>query len=192
MAAVNSTMQSLGSRAPDFKLPNTNANSTLVNRLDYIGKPLLVMFICNHCPYVIHIIERLVELSNEAADNGFAVAAINSNDVDKYPQDGPIPMTSFAENTGMKFAYLFDETQEVAKAYGAACTPDFFVYDAEHRLQYRGQMDGARPNNSIAVSGDDLIHAVNAIINGHPIQEKQVPSIGCSIKWKAGNEPDYF
>lgn len=192
MVAVNSTMQTLGSQAPDFKLPNANNSNMLEGLEDYSNQPLLIMFICNHCPYVIHVIERLVELSNQASDDGFAVLAINSNDVENYPQDGPGPMKAFAEQYGMKFAYLFDETQEIAKAYGAACTPDFFVYDAQHRLQYRGQMDQSRPSNSIIVSGDDLEHALDAIKNGEPTQSNQTPSIGCNIKWKAGNEPDYF
>lgn len=192
MVAVNSTMKALGTAAPDFKLPNTVANNKLVSRESLAGKPLLVMFICNHCPFVIHIIERLIELSNYATDNGFAVVAINSNDIEKYPQDGPVPMHKFSQQYGMKFAYLFDETQEIAIAYSAACTPDFFVYDAEHRLQYRGQMDDSRPGNSTPVSGLDLEHALQAIVNGDKVNIDQTPSIGCNIKWRAGNEPNYF
>lgn len=192
MASVNSTMQALGTIAPDFNLPNTANNNEFVSLASFDGKPLLVMFICNHCPYVIHIIDRLVSLSNKAVDNGFAVVAINSNDVEKYPQDGPVPMRKFARQHEMKFAYLFDETQEVAMSYRAACTPDFFVYDNEHRLQYRGQMDGSRPGNSTPVNGQDLETALNSVIHGNDMNNNQIPSIGCNIKWRAGNEPDYF
>ena len=200
MVAVNSTMQALGSAAPDFSLPNTNTNSKtntnpdneLLNRESLAGTPLLVMFICNHCPFVVHIIERLVALANSAQENGFGVVAISSNDVENYPQDGPQPMRDFAHKTGMNFAYLFDESQSVAKAFGAACTPDFFIYDAEHRLKYRGQMDASRPANNVAVTGNDLHAALTAVKNGKPVNGDQAPSIGCNIKWKAGNEPDYF
>lgn len=192
MAAVNSTMQALGSTAPEFKLPDTNTADSLVSRESVAGKPLLIMFICNHCPFVIHIMERLVELANNAQDNGFAVVAISANDVEKYPQDGPDAMRDFAREYGMKFAYCFDESQSVAKAYGAACTPDFYLYDSQHRLQYRGQMDGSRPGNAIAVSGNDLQNAIDSIANGATVDQHQIPSIGCNIKWKAGNEPEYF
>lgn len=192
MAAVNSTMQTLGSTAPDFTLPNANGHNLPLSRTSLHGKPLLVMFICNHCPFVIHIIERLVTLSNNALDNGFEVLAINSNDIEKYPQDGPVLMREFAHEKGMNFAYLFDESQAVAQQFGAACTPDFFVYDENHHLQYRGQMDDSRPNNAIAVTGNDLQKALDAIAHRQPVDPNQRPSIGCNIKWKAGNEPDYF
>lgn len=192
MVAVNSTMQALGTVAPDFNLPNTNQLNSRLNSESLIGKPLLVMFICNHCPFVIHIMERLTEVSNAAQNNGFEVIAISSNDTEKYPQDGPDAMREFANHYGLKFAYLFDETQSVAKAYGAACTPDFFIYDNQHCLQYRGQMDGSRPSNNIKVTGDDLQNALQAVLNDQAVDSNQIPSIGCNIKWKAGNEPDYF
>lgn len=192
MVAVNSTMQALGSVAPDFNLPNTNNNNTLLSRERLIGKPLLIMFICNHCPFVIHIMQCLVEISNAAQNNGFEVIAISSNDIEKYPQDGPEAMRDLARQYGIKFAYLFDESQSIAKAYGAACTPDFFIYDSQHRLQYRGQMDSSRPNNNIQVTGDDLQKALDAVANNKAVADDQIPSIGCSIKWKTGNAPEYF
>lgn len=192
MAAVNSTMQVLGTSAPDFSLPNTNDEMTLFSRSTLVGKPLMVMFICNHCPFVIHVMERLTELANSAHKAGVGVVAISSNDIQKYPQDGPEAMRNFAKEYGIEFAYLFDEDQSIAKAYGASCTPDFFIYDQQHRLQYRGQMDASRPGNTIAVSGNDLHVALEAVVNGTKPNAEQHPSIGCNIKWKVGNEPDYF
>jgi len=192
MVAVQSTMQALGLVAPDFNLPDTRSPGTRL-RLDGVrAKPLLIMFICNHCPYVIHITKRMTAIANEAVDKGFAVAAISSNDAQKYPQDGPEAMAEFAQQHGFNFPYLYDETQTVARVYGAACTPDFYLFDADHRLRYRGQMDGARPGSSVAVSGDELSAAITAIYSGKAVNEHQVPSIGCNIKWKPGNEPDYF
>lgn len=191
MAAVNSTMQTLGSQAPRFRLNNI-VGGALVSLDDFSDKPLLVMFICNHCPYVIHLIEPLSQLANAAQANGFGVVAICSNDAESYPQDGPKPMREFAANYGFEFPYLFDESQELAKAYGAACTPDFFVYDAQHKLQYRGQMDASRPSNSLPVNGADLSAALAAVANNEAPSLDQVASIGCNIKWRAGNAPDYF
>ena len=150
------------------------------------------MFICNHCPYVLHLIEPLVKIANKAQEDGFGVVAISANDVDVYPQDGPEQMRRFADQHGFDFPYLFDETQSVAKAYRAACTPDFFVYSRQHRLQYRGQMDGSRPSNNHPVDGQDLTAALQAVLAEKPTTEKQTPSIGCNIKWRPGNEPDYF
>ncbi|MGK0375234.1 MAG: peroxiredoxin [Arenicella sp.] len=190
-------MQALGSVAADFNLPNLNASQASkddgrVSLSQLHAKPLLVMFICNHCPYVIHIAERMTELANSALEKGFAVVAISANDAINYPQDGPQAMTEFAHQYGFNFAYLYDQSQAVAKAYAAACTPDFFVFDADHRLKYRGQMDGSRPGSGLAVSGDELAAAIDAVIDGRAVSESQTPSIGCNIKWKAGNEPDYF
>jgi len=192
MAAVSSTMQNLGNLAPRFELPDVSANDQLVSLNESEAKPLLVMFICNHCPYVVHVIEKLVEVGNLAVSDGFSVLAISSNDAQSYPQDGPKAMSEFAKQFGFKFPYLYDETQSVAKAYGAACTPDFFVYDQSHRLQYRGQMDASRPGNTVPVSGVDLQGAMQAVLNEHAPVETQVPSVGCNIKWRSGNEPDYF
>lgn len=192
MAAVSSTMQALGSIAPNFKLPDVSAENKLVSLHDFNEKPVLVMFICNHCPYVIHLMDELVTLANKASDNGFSVVAISANDAQNYPQDGPQAMAEFAQQYGFAFPYLYDESQSVAKAYGAACTPDFFVFDKQHCLRYRGQMDASRPGNAVPVSGDDLQAALHAVLEDRSPVEPQVPSVGCNIKWIAGNEPDYF
>ncbi len=192
MAAVSSTMQALGSLAHDFSLPDVRRDNTLISLADYLNKPLLLMFICNHCPYVVHIAQKMTELGNEAQSKGFGVVAISANDSVAYPQDGPEPMVDFAKQYGFEFPYLFDETQSVAKEYAAACTPDFFVYDKGHRLRYRGQMDSSRPGNVLVVDGADLNRAVNDVLHSGFANEEQVPSIGCNIKWRSGNEPDYF
>ncbi len=192
MVAVKSTMQALGGSAHSFSLPNTMQVGNVVSQADCAGKPLLLMFICNHCPYVLHLAEQMTAVANQALADGFAVLAISSNDVELYPQDGPEAMAEFAKQYGFEFPYLYDATQEVAKAYGASCTPDFFVYDHEHRLQYRGQMDASRPGNSEPVTGDELVAALRAVLKGRTPSEHQIPSIGCNIKWRAGNEPDYF
>jgi len=192
MAATASTMQALGSAAAHFDLPNTHDMHAKVSLLELQDKPLLVMFICNHCPYVIHIADAMAGLANDAVNKGFAVVAISANDAESYPQDGPVAMAEFAKQYGFKFPYLYDESQQVAQSYGAACTPDFFVFDSDHKLRYRGQMDGSRPGSALEVTGDDLSAALNAIYLNVPVNDKQVPSVGCSIKWKAGNQPDYF
>lgn len=192
MVAVASTMRDLGTPASDFSLPDVRNLNQFVQLGDFDDKPLLVMFICNHCPYVLHLIEPLVKIANKAQEDGFGVVAISANDVDVYPQDGPEQMRRFADQHGFDFPYLFDETQSVAKAYRAACTPDFFVYSRQHRLQYRGQMDGSRPSNNHPVDGQDLTAALQAVLAEKPTTEKQTPSIGCNIKWRPGNEPDYF
>lgn len=193
MVAVQSTMQALGSLAPEFNLPETqHSKNRLVSIDSFVGQPLLVMFICNHCPFVIHIVDQMVALANQAHSQGVAVVAISSNDVQTYPQDGPEAMATFAARYGFEFPYLYDETQAIAKAYSAACTPDFFVFDKEHRLQYRGQMDSSRPGNAKPVSGKDLRAAIAAVLAGENPKEPQTPSVGCNIKWRQGNEPDYF
>jgi len=191
MVAVQSTMQAIGSDAADFCLPDVCAKQNL-SLSDMGSKPLLVMFICNHCPFVVHIADRMAEVGNQALKDGFSVVAISSNDVENYPQDGPEAMAVFSEKYGFEFPYLYDERQAVAKAYGAACTPDFFIFDADHRLRYRGQMDSSRPSNGEPVTGNDLSAALAAVKSGLPVNENQLPSIGCNIKWKAGNAPDYF
>jgi peroxiredoxin len=190
-------MRALGLLAPDFTLPNLNRfmpgkGDASVSLSELSAKPLLVMFICNHCPYVIHIAERMAELANDAVKKGFGVVAISSNDVLNYPQDGPEAMAVFAHRYGFDFPYLYDESQQVAKAYAAACTPDFFVFDASHALQYRGQMDASRPGNSVEVTGNQLAAAIDAVYSGGAINQQQIASIGCNIKWKPGNQPDYF
>lgn len=151
-----------------------------------------MIFSCNHCPYVLHILDSLTRFANECLDRGVAVVMVNANDVDNYTDDSPEKMVEQARRHGFRFPYLYDETQQTALAYRAACTPDFFLFDASHRLVYRGQYDDARPKNDVEVSGVDLKNAVDALLMGKEQVEEQVPSVGCNIKWKAGNEPDYF
>ncbi len=190
MAATESTMLPLGSPAPDFSLPDTDGEVRSLD--DFTEAPALVVaFICNHCPYVRHIRARLAELASELQSEGAAVVAINSNDPEAYPDDAPEQMAVEAREVGYTFPYLFDATQEVAKAYQAACTPDFFVFDADRRLVYRGQFDDSRPGNDRPVTGDDLAAAVRAGLDGRPAPAEQAPSMGCNIKWKPGNEPDH-
>jgi len=192
MAATNSTMLPLGTPAPDFRLTDTVSEKT-VSLSDLKDAPaLVVMFICNHCPYVKHIQEGMVQMARDLQAKGVAVVAISSNDARAYSQDGPTAMKSEARSAGYSFPYLFDETQAVAKAYRAACTPDFFVFDGNRRLVYRGQMDDARLGNSQPVTGNDIRAAVEAVLAAKPAPSTQKPSIGCNIKWKPGNEPDYF
>jgi peroxiredoxin len=190
MAATASTMLTLGTAAPGFQLPDPTGR--VVSREDFVGSPaLLVMFLCNHCPYVKHVATEVVRLAREYQARGAGVVAISSNDVARYPDDGPARMAEVAATLGFTFPYLYDETQEVAMAYHAACTPDFFLFDADRRLAYRGQLDGARPGNDVPVSGRDLRAALDAVLAGTPVPEPQRPSLGCGIKWKPGNEPDY-
>ena len=190
MPPMPSTMLPLGTTAPGFDLPETVGGGR-VSLADLTGKPMLVMFICNHCPFVKHIREQLASLGRDYTDRGCAVIAINSNDAEHYPDDSPDKMKLEAEEAGYTFPYLFDESQEVAKAYRAACTPDFYVFDRAHTLAYRGQLDDSRPNNSEPVTGKDLRAAMDAVLAGTPVPEPQLPSIGCGIKWKSGNAPDY-
>jgi peroxiredoxin len=190
MVLTPSQMLPLGTPAPDFDLPDPDGNR--VRLADYAGKPLLVMFICNHCPYVKHMKTELGAFSAEYAEKGLASVGINSNDVENYPEDSPAKMKEDAERFGYAFAYLFDEDQSVAKAYSAACTPDFFLFDADHRLVYRGQFDDSRPNSGVPVTGEDLRVAVDDLLAGGAPSTDQTASIGCNIKWKPGNEPDYF
>ena len=192
MVAVNSTMLPLGTAAPGFTLRDATTGAD-VSLGDFDDKPVvLVMFISNHCPYVKHVAAELGRLGSEYGPQGVAIVAIGSNDVESHPDDAPVRMVEFAAANGFTFPYLYDETQEVALAYRAACTPDFFVFDTERRLVYRGQLDGARPSNDVPVDGRDLRAALDAALDGAPIPEPQVPSMGCNIKWKPGNAPDYF
>ncbi len=190
MSETPSTMVPLGTRAPDFALVNA-VDGRVVRRQDFAGKPLLVMFICNHCPFVVHVRSQFGALEQDYAGR-VQIVAINANDIERYPQDGPGPMKALAQELGWGFPYLFDATQEVAKAYRAACTPDFQLFDASHELFYRGQLDSSRPSLPIPVTGKDLRAALDALLRGHPAPEPQIPSIGCNIKWKPGNEPSYF
>ena len=191
MAKTESTMAALGVSAPDFALPDTEGRTVVLGDFaDASG--LLVVFMCNHCPFVRHIREELARSVKRYQGKGLAVVAISSNDAEAFPEDGPEGMAREVEEFGYTFPYLFDETQSVAKVYKAACTPDFFLFDHERRLVYRGQFDGSRPGNDVPVTGADLGAAVDALTEGDPISADQRPSIGCNIKWKVGNEPDYF
>lgn len=191
MARTPSTMLKLGTAAADFSLPDPASGKT-VSLKDFASKPLVVAFICNHCPFVKLIVGRLSELAAEYQAQGIYFVAINSNDVDNYPDDSPKKMVEFASGNGFCFPYLYDETQQVAKAYHAACTPDFYLFDAAHKLVYRGQFDDARPGNEQPVTGADLAAAIQALLENRAVAEAQTPSLGCNIKWKPGNEPDYF
>lgn len=191
MAQTLSTMLELGTSAPDFHLLDVTGKN--VSRDDYVGSlGLLVMFVCNHCPYVKHIQAGLVQFAKDYQPKGLAIVAISSNDADKYPDDSPAKMQEEARIAGYTFAYLHDPTQAVAKAYRAACTPDFFLFDKNYKLVYRGQFDSARPKNTEPVTGRDMRAAVNTLLAGRVPSVEQVPSVGCNIKWRPGNEPDYF
>lgn len=191
MAATKSIMLELGSKAPAFELIDTNQE--LRSLADLAGdEGTLVMFICNHCPYVKHLNSKFVELANEYQKKGINWIAISSNDVENYPQDSPELMKKLAEEEGFPFPYLYDENQVVAKAYKAACTPDLFLFDKSLKLYYRGQFDSSRPGNDIPITGNDLEKAMQNLLESKPAPEPQIPSIGCNIKWKPGNEPAYF
>ncbi len=191
MTATASTMLPLGTRAPDFQLPDTNGN--IVSLSDFEAVPaLLVIFMCNHCPFVKHVLDGMIELIKEYQDKGVAVVGINSNDVENFAEDAPEMMAEIATQKGFSFPYLYDEIQQVARAYHAACTPDFFLFDKDRKLFYRGQMDDSRPGNGIAVTGADLRTALDALLQNKQPPSGQKPSMGCNIKWKSGNEPDYF
>lgn len=191
MALTSSTMLRLGSPAPDFRLPDTNGE--LVSLADFARAPaLLVIFLCNHCPYVKHVRAALAALGKEYQGKGAAVVGISANDVTTHPDDSPAMMAREKAAVGYTFPYLYDEGQEVAKAYQAACTPDFYVFDRDQKLVYRGQMDGARPGNDVPVTGQDLRAALDAVLAGKPVPADQKPSLGCNIKWKPGNAPAYF
>ena len=184
-------MLPLGTAAPDFKLPDTNGK--IVTLADFKSQPaLLVVFMCNHCPYVKHIRAGLAQLARDYQPRSVAIVGINSNDVANYPEDNPARMKEEVKTAGYLFPYLYDETQAAAKAYRAACTPDFYLFGKDRKLVYRGQLDESRPGNGIPVTGKDLRAALDAVLAGKPVATDQKPSIGCNIKWKSGNEPDYF
>ncbi|OUT62564.1 Putative peroxiredoxin [Stieleria bergensis] len=191
MVRTASTMLPLGTQAPAFDLPEcTGGNYSLEQAQG--AKALLVMFICNHCPYVKFVADQLKRLADDYADKGVAVVAISSNDADAYPDDSPEAMAAEKAARGYAFPYLFDADQSVAQAYAAACTPDFFLFDADQKLAYRGQLDSARPSGDLPVTGEDLRAAIDAVLSGEAIAEPQKASLGCNIKWKPGNEPQYF
>ena len=190
MVETVSTMLDLGTNAPGFELPNPSTGQ-VVRLTDYLDAPIMVVFSCNHCPYVLHILHSLAEFARGIQQQGIAVVMINANDVENYSADSPEKMITLGKEYGFCFPYLYDESQQVATAYRAACTPDFFLFDAQHRLVYRGQYDEARPGNNQPISGVNLRAASDAVLNSTPIPEQQIPSMGCNIKWRAGNEPDY-
>ena len=183
MARTPSNMLALHTPAPDFSLPEPATGQT-VQLSDFAGQPLLVAFICNHCPFVVHVNDELVKLANEYKEKGIGFLAISANDVVKHPDDGPDRMKAIALQLAYPFPYCYDETQEVAKKFGAACTPDFFIYDANNQLVYRGQLDDSRPGNGIPVTGSDIRNALDSLITGNAVSTEQRPSIGCNIKWK--------
>lgn len=191
MVRTASTMLPLGTSAPDFSLPDTAGRT--VSLADFADSPaLLVIFMCNHCPYVQHVADGLAKLAKDYQNRGVAVVGINSNDTATHPDDSPAKMADEVRQRGYTFPYLFDETQQVAKAYRAACTPDFFLFNSQRKLVYRGQMDDSRPQSGVPVTGQDLCRALDAVLAGAPVPEPQKPSLGCNIKWKPGNEPEYF
>ena len=191
MSLTPSTMLPLGTTAPDFKLSDTNGK--IVSLADFPDQPaLLVLFICNHCPYVKHIRAGLAQLARDYLPKQVAIAGINSNDVENYPDDSPAKMKEESKSAGYLFPYLYDESQAVAKAYRAACTPDIYLFDKNRKLVYRGQLDESRPGNGIPVTGKDLRAALDAVLAGRPVSANQKASMGCNIKWKPGHEPDYY
>ena len=191
MGLTESTMLGLGTPAPEFQLPDARSGHTITLGEFSGNQGLLVMFLCPHCPFVKHIQPGLAALAKDYAGSPLAMVAISSNDVAQYPEDGPDGLRQMAADLGFGFPYCFDESQETAKAYRAACTPDFFLFDTSHRLVYRGQFDASRPGNSAPIDGSDLRAAIEAMLSGRPVNAEQKPSIGCNIKWKPGNEPPY-
>jgi peroxiredoxin len=191
MVSVASTMLPLGTPLPDFSLPAPDG--TRHGTADVADAPaLLVAFVCNHCPYVRHVAADFGRLSAGWTDAGLAILAVNSNDIETFPEDGPERMATFAAENDWKFPYLLDESQEVARTLRAACTPDFFLFDRDRKLAYRGRLDASRPNSGVPVTGTELDAAVRAVLAGEPAPEEQFPSLGCNIKWKPGNAPDWF
>jgi peroxiredoxin len=184
-------MLALGTKAPRFALPDVVSGETVAFEDFTAAKALLVAFFCNHCPYVMHILEGFEAFARELSARGLAIVSISSNDITSHPADAPAEMARIATLKGFTFPYLYDESQSVAKAYQAVCTPDFFLFDRERRLRYRGQFDGSRPGSRIPVTGEDLRAAAEALLEDRPVQSQQTPSVGCSIKWKAGQEPDW-
>lgn len=184
MSQTASNMPALGTIAPEFRLKDTNSNDTYSFEDLKGSKGTLVIFMCNHCPYVLHVLTEIIMIANDYRVQGIGVIAISSNDIVKFPQDAPEMMSEFAFQNKIDFPYLFDESQEVAKAFDAACTPDFFLFDNRDRLFYRGQLDDSRPNNGIPLSGSDLRSAIDALIYNRSLKDPQKPSVGCNIKWK--------
>lgn len=191
MALTKSTMLPLGTLLPRFELPDV-VSGKKVSSAELSGKSgILVMFICRHCPYVVHVQDELAQLGKDYAGKSLGLVAISSNDADNYPDDGPEQLKAMAQRLGFTFPFCYDESQEVAKAFTAACTPDFFLFDGHQRLVYRGQLDDSRPGNGKPVTGKDLRAAIDAVLAGKPVNQEQHPSAGCNIKWKLGNAPAY-
>ncbi len=191
MTRTPSTMLEIGTKAPDFNLPNP-ASGNNVTLPDFEDRPLLVVFSCNHCPYVIHILKSFTEYANTGQQQGLSVVMINANDVNNYPADSTENMVSLSRDYSFEFPYIYDESQSVAIAYKAACTPDFFLFNNHHELVYRGQYDDSRPGNNMPITGQDLKAASAALLSGNPVPDHQSPSMGCNIKWRPGNEPEYY
>jgi len=191
MARTPSTMLELGTSAPDFSLLDP-VTGKMISLNNFSDKPLLVVFSCNHCPFVLHILNQFSDYARDYQKKGLSIVMINANDVDNYADDSPQKMIELTKEYGFNFPYLYDESQQTAIAYQAACTPDLFLFDSQHKLVYRGQFDGSRPGNDIPVTGNDLTEATEALLNQQVIPTDQIPSLGCNIKWKPGNEPEYF
>ncbi|PYV12382.1 MAG: thioredoxin family protein [Acidobacteria bacterium] len=192
MVATASVMLALGTRAPQFELPDVASGKTVSLETFKDTQGLLVMFISRHCPYVQHVKEELARIGRDYAGRGLGIVAVSANDVASHPDDAPERLREMAEQLGFAFPVCYDASQSAARAYSAACTPDFFLFDSGRRLVYRGQLDDSRPGNDRPVTGSDLRRAVDAVLRGRPVPEDQKPSLGCNIKWKPGNEPDYF
>ena len=189
--AKQSRMLALGTKAPVFRLPDATTGKTVALEDFATARALLIAFMCNHCPYVKHVLDGFVDIAREYASKGLATAAISSNDVETYPQDGPAQMASLARSRQFNFPYLYDESQTVARDYEAACTPDFFLFDSERKLVYRGQFDGSRPGGKTPVTGADLRAAADALLAGAPVPAAQIASVGCGIKWRSGQSPPW-
>lgn len=192
MVMVESTMLPLGTQAPEFSLPEVVTGETVTLETFADTQGLLVMFICQHCPFVKHVQSELARIGQDYKPKGLGIVAISSNSVETHPQDGPEHLKAMAQQLGFNFPFCYDASQEVAKRYTAACTPDFFLFDSDRRLVYRGQLDDSRPSNGVPVTGEDLRAAIDQVLAKQPVPEAQKPSVGCNIKWQPGNEPAYF
>ena len=192
MALTPSTMLDLGTPAPEINLPDVVSGGQISLATFVDDRALLVMFLCRHCPFVLHVKHELTRIGEDYFEKPLGIVAISSNDADNYPNDAPEHLKAMAEELGFKFPFCYDESQEVAKAYSAACTPDFFLFDQERKLVYRGQLDAARPENGKPIDGRDLRAAIEAVLAGEAVNPDQKPSVGCNIKWKPGNAPGYF
>ncbi len=190
--AVTSTMLSLGTQAPDFSLPDVVSGKTVTLSSFSDKKALLVIFICRHCPYVQHVQNEIAKIGKDYKDKDIGIVAISSNDSEAYPEDRPQSLAEMAQELGFTFPYLYDEEQTAARAYTAACTPDLFLFDSDRKLVYRGQLDSSRPGNNEPVTGVDIRAAIDAVLSEREVSKNQKPSMGCSIKWKSGNDPSYF